>query len=457
MKFFKKLIAALTATSLVTVSGFSSVCMAAREYNIDEYYRKFDLNCEYSLEMLKSIDKSIGLTKGGDDGNYFKEGNLSDEEKKIYDKIVNEVKKIKDSVDKDDSSNLSKDCKLAKAIFFWVRNNIKYDKESVSLPAEANTFEDKLGVKKTNENRKPQDALTVFKNGEGVCEGISKLAQLMMKISGLPCVCVGNHEHSFNAVWLGENPGGWALFDATAEPKEIQDQEDYFYKGKDEDGKDVKEKYNNSFDNMILDEKFPAVYKYESSTLEESNKLFISADLFMTHLIYVVSDNLAGIYKNYLNDYNGVYYMLSPKILIVTTNNNSISVDEKMLQYKPRCTLAGNIKNIENFDVFYKNFVRVDISQSQINKTIKQGDFEFNLSADGKKSKLEIKPSENGKNFDTVTIPNELIPFLSDIDEFKVDSNIKTVKYDFLWKEQAFKKNVILPKDVKFEQIDLIK
>lgn len=452
MKFFKKLIAALTATSLITVSGFSSVCMAAREFDcFAEYDRQSKLICEYSLEMLKSIDKSVGLTKGGNDGNYFKKGNLSDEEKKIYDQIVAQVDKIKNSIG-EDNSNLPEDYKLAKAIFLWIRNGIKYDENSVSLSAESGSLESKVGALKNNEKRKPQDALTVFSNREGLCEGIANLAQLMMKISGLSCICVGNHIHEFNAVWLGENSGGWALFDAVANEQVKQSEQKDF-----NENEEVRLKYNNSLDNMILDEEFPAIYRYKSLNLDEINKCFIN-QIYGDHYIYVVLDHLTDVYKTSLNNYNGVNYMLSPKTLIVTTNNNSIVIDEKMLQYKLRCMLDGNIKNIENFDVFYKNFIKVDISRSHFNKTMKQDGFEFNLSADGKKSKLEIKLLDGNKNSDIVRIPNELIPFLANIDEFVINSDkIKTVKYDFLWKSDKLKDDVIITEGVKFEQNDLIK
>lgn len=449
MKLVKKLIAALTATTLIAVSGLSSVCMAAREFDyLAEYYRQSECNCEYSLEMLKSVDKSVGLKSSEKDGNYFKKDNLSDEEKKIYDAIVAKVDEIKKSIGEDDS-NLPEDYKLAKVIFFWVRNNIEYDEESISTSAEENTVEDKYGVLMNSKNRKPQDALTVFKSQKGLCEGVANLVQLMMKIAGLSCICVGNHVHEFNAVWLGENPGDWALFDATVTASEKQYEQKNF-----NENEEIRLKYNNSLDNMILDEKFPAAYRYKSSASEESNKCFINKP-FLDNYIYVVSDDLADFYKCGTNQ-NGVSYMLSPKTLIVSANNDSIFVDKKMLQYKSRCMISGNIKNIENFDVFYRNFVRVDVSRSNIEQTLKKDGIEFNLSCDGNQSKLTIKSLEDGKNFDAVTIPNELIPFLPDIDEFKVDSNIKTVKYDFLWKEHAFKKNVILPKDVKFEQTDLI-
>ena len=463
MKFFKKLIAALTATSLVTVSGFSSVCMAAREKNFDlkEAYQKYERHRNYSLELLNSIDKSIGLAKSDDDGNYLKKGNLSDEERKIYDEIVKQVEKVKDSASKD-TCDLSEDYKLAKAIFFWVRNNINYDTNSRDIPVEMGSLEYKLDLPAENsEKRKPQDALTVFNNREGVCEGNANLVQLMMKIAGLPCICVANNGQAFNAVWLGENSGGWALFDTTAETKKKKEQEWLFENATDESGKSIKEIYKNSIDNLILDEKFPAVYNGKNSNLEESNKSFINP-FKGNHFVYIVYDNLTGMYKTSLKNHDGVDYILVPRALLVGIDSKSkadlsVVVDEEMLQYVPKCMLFGRIENIKNFDVFYKNFVKVDISGSHFNKTIKQDGLEFNLSADGKKSKLEIKPSDGGKNFDTVTVPNELIPFLPDIDEFKVDSNIKTVKYDFLWKEQAFKENVILPKDVKFEQIDLIK
>lgn len=453
LKFVRKLVAALTAITLVAISGLSSACMAAREFDyIAEYNRQSQLNCEYSLDMLKSIDRSIGLTKGGEDGNYFKKGNLTDEEKKIYEEIVGETDKIKNTISQKDSDY---EVKLAKAVFLWIRKNIKYDEESVSLDAESNTIEGKFGVKKNSENRKPQDALTVFSNQRGLCEGIVKLAQLMMKIAGLSCVGLGDHSHAFNAVWLGGETGGWALFDATAEEAKRQNEQDYF-----NEGDSVKSKYNHSIDNMILDLNFPAAYRYGSSPLKTSNESFITGP-FGGRNIYVVYDDSADFYKCFTN-YNGVCYALTPATLVVEidnnshNNNNSIFVDEKMLKYKTRCMINGNIKCIKNFNVFYKNFVRVDVSRSHIEQTLKKDGVEFKLSCNGEQSNLIIKSLEDGKNFDAVTIPNELIPFLPDIDKFDVDSNIKTVKYDLLWKENTLKEGAI-PNGVKFEQVDFIK
>ena len=56
-------------------------------------------------------------------------------------------------------------------------------------------------------------------------------------------------------------------------------------------------------------------------------------------------------------------------------------------------------------------------------------------------------------NHDEVEIPDELVPFLADIDEFNVASSIKTVKYDLLRKKDSLKKDAV-PNGVRFEQIN---
>ncbi len=427
MKFFKKLIAVLTATSLVTVSGLSSVCMAVKDHRDLEhtFVDQIKAGRYYALKMLQLLPKDEGLKKSDKDGNYFKKDKLNDEEKKIYDEIVKQVDEIKDSVDKDDSSNLPKDCKLAKAIFFWVRNNIKYDKSSDS---EFDEYENE----KVNPNRKPQDALTVFKNGMGVCSGSSNLAKLMMNMAGLSCMIASNNTHMFNVVWL-DSLGGWALFDASL-PE---------YTKKDEI--ENANKYEVSPDRIGLCNNFTAVSD-TTRTLQDNNEYFLAQGLG-ENLVYFIGNSVNYFHCSSIC-LDGVKYFPSASYfntagctqmgcyLELSSCKKDILVDDKL-----------------NFDVFYKNFVRVDISQSQINKTIKQGDFEFNLSADGEKSKLEIKPLEGNVNHDEVEIPDELVPFLADIDEFNVASSIKTVKYDLLRKKDSLKKDAV-PNGVRFEQIN---
>ncbi len=432
LKFVRKLVAALTATTLVAISGLSSVCMAAREFDyISEYNRQSKLICEYSLNMLKSIDKSTGFTKGGPDGNYFKKDKLSDEEKKIYDQIVNEANKIKQSIPQQDSDY---EIKLARSIFFWIRNNITYDKTSVNLG------HDQEGMQIFNSNRKAQDALSVFKAREGVCAGVADLARVFMREAGLPCMMVCNYDHKFNAVWL-DSLGGWALFDATC-TEEMRIQELKASKNS---------KSGVSQDVIAMDDNFTAVAEPEKYSLEENNKYFMSR-WGANHHVYSVYDLTTGFTKFSL-ELNGAAYIPLPKFIAIKSDNNSIIIDEDALSMNENCKIEGNVENIQNFDVFIKNFVKVDAARSHIRKMLQKDGVEFSLSCDGKQSKLSIKPLNGSVSCDTVTIPDELVPFLADIDKFDVDSNIKTVKYDLLRKGHALKEKAV-PNGVKFEQID---
>lgn len=439
----KKLVVVLIAVTLATFNGLSSMCMAVRDNReaINVFVDQVKTSQSFALTMLNSIDKSVGLKSSDHDGNYFKMDKLSGEEKKTYDEVVAQVREIKNSVNKDSSSDLKKDCKLAKAIFFWVRNNITYDKASAEGSVDENSFEGKLGIKSVYKNRKPQDALTTFKNKTGVCVGFERLAQLMMKIAGLPCLFVGNHDHEFGAVWL-DSLNGWALFDATC-TEELKQQE-----------KQASEKAGVSPEVIALDDNFTAVSDPGKHTLQEDNKYFIAQGLG-DHFVYNIGDQMTGFFKMSL-DFDGVSYIPFPAMLMVNSNNKSISVDDNWLSMNRKCKIEGNVENIQNFDVFAKKFVKVDASKSHLKKTLKKDGFEFNLFCDGDKSKLEIKPSDSSVSCEEVELPDELIPFLADIDIFDVAPNVKTVKYDLLRTVDNLKKDVTIPSNVDFRRIEKI-
>ena len=432
LKLGKKLVAALTATTLVTVSGLSSVCIAVRD-NRDFAQTLADqikANEYYALKMLQSIPKDEGLNKSNQDGNYFKKDKLSDEEKKIYDQIVNEANKIKQSIPQQDSNY---EIKLARSIFFWIRNNITYDETSVNLGY------DQEGMQIFNSNRKSQDALSVFKAREGVCAGVADLARVFMREAGLPCMMVCNYDHKFNAVWL-DSLGGWALFDATCtEEMRIQELE-----------ASKNSKSGVSQDVIAMDDNFTAVAEPEKYSLEENNKYFMS-QWGTNHHVYNVYDLTTGFTKFSL-ELNGAAYIPLPKFIAIKSDNNSIIIDEDTLSMNENCKIEGNVENIQNFDVFIKNFVKVDISESHIKKTLQKDGFEFNLSCDGKQSKLTIKPLNGSVSCDTVIIPDELIPFLADMDVFDVDSRIKTVKYDLLRNNDTLNQSAV-PSGIRFEPI----
>lgn len=108
---------------------------------------------------------------------------------------------------------LSKQMRIAKAIYRWVAKNITYDFESIEGDPDTQPF------------MKPQNALFVFNQKSGVCAGYASLTNLMMRMAGIPSACVTsvsgratNYGHAFNLIYLDgstTNRKGWALLDAT--------------------------------------------------------------------------------------------------------------------------------------------------------------------------------------------------------------------------------------------------
>lgn len=267
----------------------------------------------------------------------------------------------------------------------------------------------------------------------GVYVGITRLTQLMMKIAGLPCLSALNYNHEFGVVWL-DSLGGWALFDAI-----------YTEKMQEEEKQEV-EQYGKSLDLISLCNNFPAVFDPGNFDLQQANEYFITETMFPDHFVYDVGDAASGFDKQSLYFY-GVFYKPSPLVLTLKSDNNSIHINENMIQMNRYCKITRNATKIDNFDVFSKKFVKVNISESHVNETIKKDGFEFNLSSDGSKSRLKIKPLEGNVNYD-------LVPFLADIDVFDVDPDIKTVRYDLLKTKDSLKEGVVIPNGVRFEQIN---
>ncbi len=108
---------------------------------------------------------------------------------------------------------LSKQMRIAKAIYRWVAKNITYDFESIKEGPNGESL------------RKPQNAIFVFNQKSGVCSGYANLTNLMMRMAGIPSACVGSIKgkntdisHAFNLIYLENsttNHKGWALLDAT--------------------------------------------------------------------------------------------------------------------------------------------------------------------------------------------------------------------------------------------------
>lgn len=99
----------------------------------------------------------------------------------------------------------SKQMRIANAIYRWATKNIKIDHDSDTSNPENDQY------------RKSQDAIFVFYFKMAVCQGYSRLINLMMKMAEIPSAYIECGLHAFNVVYLeneGNNEGGWALMDA---------------------------------------------------------------------------------------------------------------------------------------------------------------------------------------------------------------------------------------------------
>ena len=140
-------------------------------------------------------------------------------EKSCYDKIFQEVQKLKqisknsqcDS--KKEDAVLPEKMRLANEIYRWVAINIRADHESF----ESVKNDEQIYVK-------PQDEYFVYDQQLGFCEGYARLVNLMMRMAEIPCIYIAsingpteNYGHAFNAVYIEDtcaNRKGWTLLDA---------------------------------------------------------------------------------------------------------------------------------------------------------------------------------------------------------------------------------------------------
>ncbi len=140
-------------------------------------------------------------------------------EKSCYDKIFQEVEKLKQTA-KNSQSYLKKEdaclpekMRLANEIYRWVATNIRADHESF----ESVKNDEQVYVK-------PQDEYFVYDQRLGFCEGYARLVNLMMRMADIPCIYVAsingpaeNYGHAFNAVYIEDTCAdrkGWTLLDA---------------------------------------------------------------------------------------------------------------------------------------------------------------------------------------------------------------------------------------------------
>ncbi len=159
---------------------------------------------------------------------------LNINEKEVYAQIENTVREIVQKVESrtpDENMNqedidlkinskeiskhyrLSKQMRIAKAIYRWVAKNITYDFESIEGDPDTRPF------------RKPQNALFVFNQKSGICAGYANLTNLMMRMAGIPSARIitiydktAPVPHAYNTVYFEDtttNQKGWTLIDST--------------------------------------------------------------------------------------------------------------------------------------------------------------------------------------------------------------------------------------------------
>ncbi len=240
IKGLKKVVSGLVATIMATSCFITSVG-AEGDKDIDKVKVEFSLNYLNSLpkegeaDLNKFLDippeykkdsDSYSLSSNREEPVKHPDGTIDYvpiNEEKVYSQIQEKVKEIKQNVDdgtfekgitdenqKNEYNKMSKDMKIAGAIYEWVSKEIEYDKES--------TEKDNNGAKSF---RKPQDVFFVYSQNKGICLGKSQLITLMMRLSGIPSATVNTDgtNHTYNAVYLKQEDTadrtGWILLDSS--------------------------------------------------------------------------------------------------------------------------------------------------------------------------------------------------------------------------------------------------
>lgn len=266
-KLLLRVFSVIMTVSLFCNIGFSNVIA------ISDYDRVMTFS-EYVLDRLNSSKLDLYESLKVDSTEFstcFKEVRVYDDDKKqlIEDNIVEKevYKDIKETVDKLVSGiDKKSDTEKAAAIYGWVAKNIQYDyySEKVSKSEEMAT----------------QSAFCAFKYKKAICDGFSRLLQMMMRLAGIPCKYVlsilqkndttnqvGNH--AFNVIYLNDGQRtGWTLLDSTWASCALHD------KNKQDD------------DSEILNKFFPALDKNKS--LKESNTSIMN---MKSHKIQHIGDD----------------------------------------------------------------------------------------------------------------------------------------------------------------------
>lgn len=261
-KVLLKIVSITMTVSLFLTMGFSNclavyddVAMIYGEYVIDQLE---EISLGESIEINSDQFWSTPIpVRRYDDKPITNKKLIDDEiiERDVYKDIENTVEKLMSTLDE------KTDIKKAAVIYEWVARNIKYDYDSANLSKAAT-----------------QNAFCAFKYNKSMCDGFSKLLQIMMHLAGVRCKIVMSHPknskmssgHAFNAIYLKDGKRtGWTLLDSTWASCGIHD----------------KNKKND--DREILKRFFPALDKNRS--LKESNKSIMCMD---SHQVKCIKDDI---------------------------------------------------------------------------------------------------------------------------------------------------------------------
>ncbi len=266
-KLFLRVFSVIMTVSLFCNIGFSN-CFAISDYDRAMMFSEYVIdnlnNSKLDLDESLKVDSSEFST-------CFTEVRVYDDDKKqlIKDNIVEQevYKDIKETVDKLVSGiDKKSDTEKAAAIYGWVAKNIKYDYYSEKLSK--------------SEEMATQSAFCAFKYKKAICDGFSRLLQMMMRLAGIPCKYVLSilhknqktnevSNHAFNVIYLNDGERtGWTLLDSTWASCALHDENK-----KDDDGE-------------ILNKFFPALDKNKS--LKESNMSIMS---MRSHKIKYIGDD----------------------------------------------------------------------------------------------------------------------------------------------------------------------
>lgn len=220
----------------------------------------------------------------------------------------------------------SKQMRIANAIYRWVTKNIKID------------FDSDTSNHENYQYRKGQDAISVFYHKMAVCQGYSRLINLMMKMAEIPSAYIESGFHAFNVVYLeneNNNESGWALLDAS----HGAELEQGVFK---EPGWDVK---------MY----FPAFYN-TSGSLKEANRSILRNDYHHVMDIATSTDLDGNLEDEYwynlkIDDANYILGGLDGEGLIAISGNYSnpienLVIPEEISNFNLPFRINGGIKSI---------------------------------------------------------------------------------------------------------------